>query len=73
MRMRLKQARGAYCQIIFLRYVRHKACALNGRIIANPEMQRIAVIQQLKDCLNRVIAVRLTAGDMQKKVQFCGR
>src|SRR5260363_2104 len=42
-------------------------------IVTHPEMQRIAIIQQLEDRLKGVITVGPAACNMQKQVQFCRR
>ena len=69
-RMRFEQRCGAHGQIVFRRHVGDFGAARDESVVTSREVQRVAPVEQLEHGLQRVIAIRPAAGDVQEEIQL---
>jgi hypothetical protein len=63
-------AAGPHDQVLLGRHARHVGGAVDGAVGAYVEVQRVAVVDQLEDGLQQVVAVRAPARHVQEQVQL---
>ena len=69
-RVGLQQAQRAHDQVLLFRHAGHVVDAADGAVVAQVEMQDVAVVDQLEHRLQQVVAVGAAADDVQEQVEL---
>src|SRR5690606_36149402 len=69
-RQLLQEARGAQHEVVFAAERCFGTAEVQGAVVTRAEVQAVAAVQQLEHGLQRVVAVRLPAGNVQEEIEL---